>query len=305
MKRLNLKVGFCISKNLGKILLKKLHIFFKVNNIVVFHPNDKSDDRSKFFDIKELCNNKNIKFKFSKNKKQFFSQIFSEKLDIIFCSNWYYIIDNEILYNLSNGAYGIHPSLLPKYKGGSPLSHSIINGDKIIGTTFFKFNNKIDSGPILDQYRFKLKRHENIKNALNIIEKYYIKNLKKIFKKIIKKKYLKINNKSANRTYKIRNQQDNWINFTEDSNKIYNFIRAISYPYPGALMKINNQVIIIDECVQLKKKKKLIIGKIYIIKKNKKLVLSCKKNNLLEITKLRNMNKNSFIKKFKNEIKYI
>ena len=210
----------------------------------------------------------------------------------------------KILYNLSNGAYGIHPSLLPKYKGGSPLSNSIINGDKIIGTTFFKFTDKIDSGPILDQFKFKLKRHENIKNALNIIEKYYIQNLEKIFNKIIKKKYLKINNKLTNQIYKIRNIKDNWIDFTQDSNQINNFIRAISYPYPGALMKINNQMVIIDECVQLKKKIKLIIGKIYVIK-NKKLVLACKDDNLLEITKLRNMTKNRFKEKFKNAIRYI
>ena len=157
MKRLNLKVGFLISKSLGKILLEKLHIFFDVNNIIVFHPNDKSDERSKFFEIKELCKNKNIKIKFSKDKKNFYNQIYNEKLDIIFCSNWYYMIDKKILYNLSNGAYGIHPSLLPKYKGGSPLSNSIINGDKIIGTTFFKFTDKVDSGPILDQFKFKLK----------------------------------------------------------------------------------------------------------------------------------------------------
>lgn len=305
MKRLNLKVGFLISKSLGKILLEKLHIFFDVNNIIVFHPNDKSDERSKFFEIKELCKNKNIKIKFSKDKKNFYNQIYNEKLDIIFCSNWYYMIDKKILYNLSDGAYGIHPSLLPKYKGGSPLSNSIINGDKIIGTTFFKFTDKVDSGPILDQFKFKLKKHENIKNALNIIEKYYFKNLKKIFNKIMKKKYLKINNKLTNQIYKIRNIKDNWIDFTQSSNEINNFIRAISYPYPGALMKINNQMIIIDECVQLKKKIKLIIGRIYVIKKNKKLVLACKDDNLLEITKLRNMTKNKFKERFKNAIRHI
>lgn len=305
MKRLNLKVGFLISKNLGKILLEKLHIFFKVNNIIVFHPNDKFDERSKFFKIKEFCKNKNIKFKFSRSKKNFSSQIDKEKLDVIFCSNWYYIIDKKILYNLSDGAYGIHPSLLPKYKGGSPLSHSIINGDKTIGTTFFKFNEKVDSGPIIDQFKFKLQRNKNIKNALTIIEKYYEKNLKKIFTKIIRKEYLKINNKSKNKIYKIRNKKDNWINFTKSSDEIYNFIRAISYPYPGALIKINNQKIIIDECVQIKDKIKLIVGKIYMIKKDKKLVLSCRNKNLLEITKLRNMNRNNFKDKFKNAIKYI
>ena len=54
-----------------------------------------------------------------------------------------------------------------------------------------------------------------------------------------------------------------------------------------------------------KKKIKLIIGKIYVIKKNKKLVLACKDDNLLEITKLRNMTKNRFKEKFKNAIRYI
>lgn len=64
------------------------------------------------------------------------------------------IIPKNIIKKFKYGILNIHPSLLPKYRGPSPLQETIINGDKITGVTIIKMTEKIDAGPILNQREF-------------------------------------------------------------------------------------------------------------------------------------------------------
>ena len=53
------------------------------------------------------------------------------------------------------GVWGIHNSLLPKYRGGSPLVWQLINSEKVVGSSFFKFTSGMDDGVILDQVKIE------------------------------------------------------------------------------------------------------------------------------------------------------
>lgn len=50
----------------------------------------------------------------------------------------------------------LHPSPLPRYRGGSPIQNQIINGEVESAVTYFKMNNEIDAGPIIWQQNFSL-----------------------------------------------------------------------------------------------------------------------------------------------------
>ena len=58
------------------------------------------------------------------------------------------------------GSINLHPSLLPKYRGSSPIQHAILNGDKKTGVTIFKLNEKVDTGEIIAQEEYAI--NENI-----------------------------------------------------------------------------------------------------------------------------------------------
>jgi len=64
-----------------------------------------------------------------------------------------YFIPSSILSQFPLGVYNIHPSLLPKYKGPTPIHYAILNGDSETGVSIIKMTNKIDSGLILDQVK--------------------------------------------------------------------------------------------------------------------------------------------------------
>jgi methionyl-tRNA formyltransferase len=63
------------------------------------------------------------------------------------------IIPKEVIKLFPKGILVIHPSLLPKYRGASPVPASIINGDTKTGVTIFKMDEKVDHGQIVSQFK--------------------------------------------------------------------------------------------------------------------------------------------------------
>lgn len=61
------------------------------------------------------------------------------------------IIPRSLLYQPRFGFWNLHPSLLPKYRGPSPIAYPLILGDKETGVTLFEMDEKIDHGPIIAQ----------------------------------------------------------------------------------------------------------------------------------------------------------
>ena len=75
------------------------------------------------------------------------------------------IIKKEIIEIPRLGIIGVHPSLLPKYRGASPIQSSILEGDKETGVTLFLIDEKVDHGLIMTSSKLKT---ENLK--LNYLE---------------------------------------------------------------------------------------------------------------------------------------
>jgi len=61
------------------------------------------------------------------------------------------IIPKKILDIPEKGALNVHPSLLPKYRGASPIESQILNNEKEIGVTIMQVTEKMDAGPIVAQ----------------------------------------------------------------------------------------------------------------------------------------------------------
>ena len=141
------------------------------------------------------------------------------------------------------GVWGIHASLLPNYAGGAPLVWAIINGETKTGVTLFKMDSGVDDGPIIDQKALAINHDDNIGTI--------IKKVAKISKVIIFKSLMRDKikympqDKSKIKVFPQRNPADGEIDWSWDSVKIKNFVRAQTKPYPGAWTIINNKKIIL------------------------------------------------------------
>ena len=72
------------------------------------------------------------------------------------------IIQKEFMDVFPGGILNIHPSLLPKYRGPSPLQTALLNGDKTTGVTIMLIDKEMDHGPMLSQKEIVISPEDNM-----------------------------------------------------------------------------------------------------------------------------------------------
>ena len=90
---------------------------------------------------------------------------------------------------LSKELFNFHFSLLPKYRGCHTTFFQIFNGEKYSGVTLHKIDNGIDTGPIINQIKFRININTNAYENYFILMKNSVNLLKKNFNNILQKKY--------------------------------------------------------------------------------------------------------------------
>src|ERR1017187_147340 len=78
------------------------------------------------------------------------------KSDLFVVAAYGKLLPKEILAIPRFGTLCVHPSLLPKYRGPSPIPQTLLDGEKITGTTIIKMDEKMDHGPILSTKLFTI-----------------------------------------------------------------------------------------------------------------------------------------------------
>ena len=138
----------------------------------------------------------------------------------------------ERIYRLpGKGAINLHASLLPKYRGASPIQYALLNGDDKTGLTTFYLNNAIDKGKIISQLELPINNRitfNDLYKELSILSKPILKDtIDKIMSN--KDKSMIVNSKNNDyRAPKIK-KTDYKINWYDTSLNIHNKIRAFSY----------------------------------------------------------------------------
>lgn len=82
------------------------------------------------------------------------SPLHEEKYDLFIVASYGKIIPDDILNLPTHGALNVHPSLLPKYRGPSPIESVLLSGDMTTGVSIMKLDSGMDTGPILTQTAF-------------------------------------------------------------------------------------------------------------------------------------------------------
>lgn len=132
------------------------------------------------------------------------------------------------------GCINIHASLLPKYRGASPINWTIINGEKKTGITFMFMNEKVDAGEIIDQREIIILPDETYGELNKRLSNLSAEIINKLLKEIKNGKIKRIPQEKQLATYtKKMSKEDGEIIWSNKGEKIYNLIRG-TIPYPGA-----------------------------------------------------------------------
>jgi len=84
------------------------------------------------------------------------SEILNLKPDLIVVAAYGQILPKEILEIPKFGCLNVHPSLLPRWRGPSPIQYTILNGDEKTGVTIILMDEKMDHGPILTNSKLQI-----------------------------------------------------------------------------------------------------------------------------------------------------
>ncbi len=252
-----------------KILIK--HIFLSKKNL-----------NNKIF--QKICLQK---IPFSKvinvNSKKVESIIKKNKPDLNIVAGFPYIIKKKI-YNIPKyGTINLHAGKLPEYRGGSPLNWQIINNEKKIGISIIKLTQKLDAGDIICSKKFDLKNGYDINKVHELSNKYFSLLTINAIQKILKNKKFKKQDVKKAKYWRQRKELDGFLDFkTMKDIEVFNFIRAITKPYPCAFINYKKKKIKIVKCKINKRALNLYPGQILYDKK--KLYLGCLKG-IIEVVK--------------------
>jgi len=238
------RVLFIGSKHLGLRVLKEIYSLSKNTLIGVLTFDDSSDTRSVLTDFKHFSNYNDIVCNVAKDREEAEKIILYLKPDFCLVVGWYWLISSKVLGYVSSGFVGIHNSLLPKYRGGSPLIWPIINNENEVGFSFFSFTQGMDEGGILAQGRVCVHDNDYISDVLSNLEDEIIKVLKEKYIPILDGEVTPTGQDHGLATYcSQRFPHDGNIDWKKTAQDVYNFIRAQSDPYPGAFTYFNCQQI--------------------------------------------------------------
>lgn len=156
MDNKNIKFVFFGSGPLAESALYSLYQNNLIPSLVITSPNKKSGRNLELHKniISVWCESKNIKYwqpETLKNLDINSSPLGKENFDVGVVVSYPKILKKEILDLPKNGCLNIHPSLLPKYRGPSPIQSALLNGDDKIGISIMKLDEEVDHGPILIQ----------------------------------------------------------------------------------------------------------------------------------------------------------
>lgn len=149
------------------------------------------------------------------------------------------IIPPDVINLFPKGILVIHPSLLPKYRGASPVPAAIMNGDEKTGVTIFKMDSKIDHGPIVSQFKEDILPTDTAETLRNRLFARSAQVLIELIDPHLKGKITpRVQDESIATFTKILKKADGFVDMTKvDPEAAERFIRAMS-PWPGAWSKV-------------------------------------------------------------------
>lgn len=167
--------------------------------------------------------------------------------DLILVASFGLILPDSILKIPTYGVINIHPSLLPKYRGPSPISTAMIDGEKFTGVSIMKMVKELDAGPILEQDKIEIDYNLN-SNELGIeLFKIGAQKLNLLFSKLMTNEITEYSQNNSKATYtKIIKKSDGHIQLLDTVDEIYRKYRAY-YDWPGIYSYWNNKRIIFKE----------------------------------------------------------
>jgi methionyl-tRNA formyltransferase len=220
---------------------------YNVAAIIVASPKAPQTRKPKPLEVEEFADKHNIPLLKLSTLKTNIDLLKSYPAEIAVLAAFGKMVPNEIIDIFPYGIINIHPSLLPKHRGSTPIESPILLGEKITGVSLMQLVAKMDAGPIYDQQTVKLTTSANKQSLADKLGELGATRLIELLPAILSGKLKPMDQKEDQASYdqKISTEQA-VLDFTKPAKLLEREVRAF-YGWPKSKTTINNTLVIITQ----------------------------------------------------------
>ncbi|WP_312403648.1 bifunctional UDP-4-amino-4-deoxy-L-arabinose formyltransferase/UDP-glucuronic acid oxidase ArnA [Pseudomonas rhodesiae] len=168
------------------------------------------------------------------------------KPDYLFSFYYRNLLSEALLGTASKGAFNLHGSLLPKYRGRAPANWVLVNGETETGVTLHRMVKRADAGAILAQQKVTIERsdtgltlHAKLRDAASSL-------LRDALPQLVAGKLTETAQDDSQATYfGRRTAADGKLEWKKPAEELFNLVRAVTQPYPGAFCAVGEHKLIV------------------------------------------------------------
>lgn len=240
----------CAYHNVGYRCLEEL-IRQEADILLVFTHDDSPSEEIWFASVRELAMKQGIPVMTSDiNLRENVALLKELAPDLLLSCYYRNMIRQEVLEIPRMGALNLHGSFLPKYRGRVPVNWAVINGETETGATLHYMVEKPDAGDIVDQQRVPIAFTDTSLEVFNKVTDAAVAIIARSFPLLIAGRAPRIPMELSKGSYfSGRKPADGRIDWQRSAIDIYNLIRGVTHPYPGAFTHLNGRKIVIWKAV--------------------------------------------------------
>lgn len=171
----------------------------------------------------------------SVNTPEWIERIASWKPDLILSVYYRHMISTKVLDLAPLGAFNMHGSLLPKYRGRAPINWAVLHGEPRVGMTLHRMVKRADAGAIIDQEGVDLDPRDTAEQAFRKVLPCARAILSRSIDALLAGNAVETPQDESQATYfGGRKPEDGRIDWSMTTRQIFNLVRAVTDPYPGA-----------------------------------------------------------------------
>ena len=176
----------------------------------------------------------------------------SLNLDLLFVIGWSQILSPAVLSTASVGVIGAHASLLPWNRGCAPINWSLIRGETTTGNTLIWLSENVDEGRIIDQMEFEISPYDTCDTLYQKVAATNQQMIQRLLPDLFAGKRPGSAQPHIEQPLLPRRRpSDGLVSWNEPAVNVYNFVRALTRPYPGAFSFIEGKRWIVQSCALL------------------------------------------------------
>jgi len=194
-----------------------------------------------FPSVAELARSKGIEPAFVEDPKDAaaLAKVRAAAPELVFSFYFRHLLPPEILALPRLGAYNMHGSLLPRYRGRAPVNWAILNGESETGATLHVMTGKADAGEIVDQEAVEIEPDET---ALEVQKKVSAAAVAILARRLEDLKAGKAprapQDEAKATTFPRRRPEDGEIDWGQSAKRVHDLVRAVTHPFPGATTNV-------------------------------------------------------------------